>query len=73
MADEGVWFFFNYCTCFVCSFLALFTSPPQRQCRKKKKKKQNKNKTSQSLRQDSWPIPSLLVINAENDLPWPQR
>lgn len=37
------------------------------------KKKKTEQKTSQSLRQDSWPVPSLLVINAENDLPWPQR
>ena len=36
-------------------------------------KKKTEQKTSQSLRQDSWPVPSLLVINAENDLPWPQR
>ena len=43
--QERVWFFFNYCTCFVCSFLALFTSPPQHQCRKKKKKKKNRTKT----------------------------
>lgn len=38
--------------------------------------KQNKNKTlSQSLRQDGWLVPSLLVLNAKNvhDLPRPQR